>query len=149
MAIPIFKTAKGLQSWGATFAKRLRPGDVIALIGTLGAGKTTLVQGITRGRGYRRRANSPTFALVNEYHSSRENLLHMDVYRLTPKEAAVFPFEEYLEEGAICLIEWADRMRARWPRETLELRLSAPTPATRKIEIHAPSPAWKKRLKDL
>src|SRR5436309_5462148 len=88
----VFTTPEAMQAWGKRLAHFLKGGDVVALIGNLGAGKTTLVQGIAAGWGYARRANSPTFALVNEYRSPRGNHLHMDVYRLSEKELDAFPF---------------------------------------------------------
>src|SRR5947207_2599029 len=115
----IFHSPEAMQSWGKSLARLLKGGDVVALVGDLGAGKTTLVQGIAEGWGYTRRANSPTFALVNEYPGPKGRLLHMDMYRLTPKELDAFPLEDYLHAEAVALIEWADRIRGRWPTETL------------------------------
>src|SRR4051812_33686552 len=135
-----------MQAWGRKLAQVLQGGDVIALIGDLGAGKTTLVQGIAAGWGYRERANSPTFALVNEYHSRRGELRHMDMYRLSPAELDGFPLEEYLDHKSVCLIEWADRIRDRWPKETLQIRLKILDAATRQAEFYRPTQTWKKRL---
>jgi tRNA threonylcarbamoyladenosine biosynthesis protein TsaE len=137
-----------MQRWGARLASVLHRGDVVALIGPLGAGKTTLVQGIAEGWGYRRRANSPTFALVNEYASPKGTLLHMDMYRLTERELTAFPLEDYLDSASICLIEWADRVAERLPKETLTIRYSVPSPTARRIELQ-PSAIWRGRLKDL
>src|SRR5687768_8164717 len=81
-----FESADALRAWGHSFGKLLEAGDIVALIGPLGAGKTTLVQGIARGRGYKRGANSPTFALANEYRTPKGNVYHMDMYRLTLPE---------------------------------------------------------------
>ena len=142
----LFNTPEAMQTWGGRLARLLKGGDFVALVGDLGAGKTTLVQGIATGWGYTRRANSPTFALVNEYHGPRGNLLHMDVYRLSEKELEAFPLDDYLDPKSIWLIEWADRIRERLPEETLELHLSAPSPNTRRIEL-VPSKSWKKRLR--
>ena len=117
-----FDNPDSLRCWGRSFAKTLRHDDVIALIGPLGAGKTTLVQGIAEGWGCRRQAVSPTFSLANEYQSKRGILFHMDMYRLSKRELAAFPLEDYLGQG-VCLIEWADRIRDRWPAGTLEIWL--------------------------
>src|SRR3979409_1028715 len=84
-----------MQAWGRRFAKELRQGDVVALVGELGAGKTTLVQSIAAAWGYKRGATSPTFALANEYATPRGAIYHMDMYRLSARELAVFPLEEY------------------------------------------------------
>ncbi len=120
---------------------------MVALVGDLGAGKTTLVQGIAEGWGYTRRANSPTFALVNEYHSPRGSLLHMDMYRLSPGELEGFPLEDYLDRTSVSLIEWADRIQDRWPGETLVIRLKILNPSSRKLEITSPPKTWQKRLR--
>jgi tRNA threonylcarbamoyladenosine biosynthesis protein TsaE len=117
-------------------------------MGPLGAGKTTLVQGIAEGRGYKRGANSPTFALANEYGTKKGNVYHMDMYRLTEPELRAFPLEEYWQDG-LCLIEWADRVRDRWPEDTLAIELRAPNPDTRTLTIQKPSPRWRTRLQAL
>jgi len=141
-----FHSADELRAWGKGFGARLAQGDVIALTGPLGAGKTTLVQGIVAGLGYARPANSPKFALANEYKTPKSNVYHMDMYRLSPAELDAFPLEDYFS-GGICLIEWGDRVRSRWPEGTLELRLSAGTPATRLLQLKNADTRWKKRLR--
>ena len=134
-----------MQAWGRQLSKFLKPGDVLALVGPLGAGKTTLAQGIAEGWGYQRGANSPTFALANEYKTPRGNVYHMDMYRLTDRELAQFPLEEYWGQG-LCVIEWADRIRHRWPAGSLEIVLSLKGPSERVLTIRYPSAQWKKRL---
>jgi tRNA threonylcarbamoyladenosine biosynthesis protein TsaE len=119
----VFDTPEAMRQWGKCFGQSLRFGDVLALIGPLGAGKTTLVQGIARGWGYRSKVLSPTFALANEYRSKRGFLFHMDMYRLSKDELTLFPLEDYLNQG-ICVIEWADRIRDRWPRGTIEIKMA-------------------------
>lgn len=141
----LFDTPEALRLWGKRLAALLRKGDVVALVGPLGAGKTTLVQGIAEGRGYKRGANSPTFAIANEYETSRGTVYHMDVYRLSSSELAAFPIEDYWQDG-ICLIEWADRIRNRWPPELLEIRLAPKGARCRALSIHRPSALWKQRL---
>ena len=135
-----------MQAWGKQFSHILKKGDVVALIGPLGSGKTTLVQGIAAGWGYRRRANSPTFALVNEYPSRRGPLLHMDMYRLSPRELVDFPLEEYLDPNVVSLVEWADRVQTRWPAGTLALQLSILRPESRQLQVVQCPPGWRKRL---
>lgn len=141
MATLIFETPEGMQRWGRRLARLLDKGDVVALVGELGSGKTTLTQGVAAGWGYKQRANSPTFGLVNEYHSARGRLQHMDMYRLSEKELDAFPLEDYLTPDSVTLIEWADRVRSRWPKGTLTLCFRSPTPLTRQIEILFPR-AW-------
>ena len=139
----IFKTPAATQAWAKRFAAGLKPGDVVALIGPLGAGKTTFVQGLARGWKARGAISSPTFALVNEYPSPRGPMYHMDMYRLSPREIKFFPLEDYLGAG-LCVIEWADRIAARLPAQTKVLRLSVPAlpagrpdPGTRALTLGA------------
>lgn len=119
--ILVFNSPAQMQAWGKRFARTLQCGDVVALIGGLGAGKTTLIQAIAASWGYRRGATSPTFALANEYVTPKGIIYHLDMYRLSKKELAAFPLEEYCSQG-LCLIEWADRVRDRWPDGTREIR---------------------------
>ncbi len=142
----LFRSPDELQSWGEKLAPILKKGDVIALVGPLGAGKTTLVQSIAKRLGYRRGAASPTFALVNEYRTPQTTMYHMDMYRLTPAEQRVFPVEEYWPDG-ISIIEWADRIRDRWPPHTLEITLGIASDRERTIELSTVPPGWQKRLK--
>jgi tRNA threonylcarbamoyladenosine biosynthesis protein TsaE len=134
MASHIFKSPKEMQIWGRQFAKKLRAGDVVALVGELGSGKTTLVQSIAAAWGYKRGANSPTFSLANEYQTPRGIIYHMDMYRLSKRELVTFPLEDYFEQG-LCLIEWADRVRGRLPASTREIHLSITGPTQRSIKV--------------
>lgn len=133
----VLKSPQEMQAWGRRFAKRLRERDVVALVGELGAGKTTLVQSIARAWGYRRLANSPTFALANEYTTPRGTIYHMDMYRLGARELAGFPLEDYWGAG-LCLIEWADRVRDRLPSSVIEVRLKIAGPQSRQLALVRP-----------
>src|SRR5580693_6788060 len=110
----VFNSPAEMQAWGKDFARELKVGDVVALVGELGAGKTTLVQSIAAAWGYKRGAVSPTFSLANEYETPRGMIYHLDMYRLSPGELVAFPLEDYLAQG-LCLIEWADRVHDRLP----------------------------------
>ena len=118
---------KGLEKteeFGKEFAESLGPGSVVALIGPLGAGKTTLAKSIAKGLGVTETLTSPTFTIVQEYESGRLPLYHFDVYRVSDEEELFeMGFEEYLHRGGVCLIEWADLIEDMLPPGTVTLRL--------------------------
>ena len=102
---------------GAWLAGQLIAGDAVALIGTLGAGKTTLVRGLVQEMGYRGRVRSPSFTLVNIYPTDPE-IRHVDLYRLNESsELIALDLDEGAEEG-ILLVEWADRLSSDWGEPT-------------------------------
>ena len=113
------------QAAGTALAACVQPGQVIALRGDLGAGKTTFVQGLALGLGVQARVTSPTFILVNEYATSAgDRLVHIDTYRLgdgaaaATLEAATFGLEETLSsDDAIVAIEWAERVASVLPAD--------------------------------
>ena len=96
---------------GERLGRTLGPGDVVALTGELGAGKTCFVQGIARGVGVTTRPTSPTFVLVNEYRG-RLPVHHVDAYRTNSvTELADLGLEEMIDGDAVTVIEWAERLR--------------------------------------
>ena len=108
------------------WAQTLRPNDVVALIGDLGAGKTHFVKGLLQGLESAEEATSPTFTLVHEYRCGRLPVFHFDFYRLKERsEIDEIGFDEYLEEGGITVIEWADRFPQVLPARTRWLRLES------------------------
>lgn len=108
---------------GARLAEFLGPGDVLALIGDLGAGKTRWAQGVCQGLGVTQPVISPTFTLVNEY-EGRLPVYHIDLYRVTdPHETLTFGLEDYLYGYGVSLVEWADRAGEFLPKEYLTVEL--------------------------
>lgn len=96
---------------GAQLAAELEPDGVLLLSGDLGAGKTVLVQGLAAELGIDpRQVQSPTFTVVREHHGGRRTLLHIDLYRLEPEEAAALGIEELLAGPGIKAVEWAERL---------------------------------------
>ena len=109
---------------GIRLGTLMRPGDLLCLSGDLGAGKTTLVQGLAQGWGSLDAVSSPTFVLCNEYRrADRKVLYHLDAYRLeSPLEAAYLDLDSMLESGPM-VVEWAERIQAVLPVERLWLNL--------------------------
>ena len=96
---------------GARLASELEPDGVLLLTGDLGAGKTVLVQGLAAELGIDpRHVQSPTFTVVREHHEGRRPLIHVDLYRLEPEEAAALGVEEILAGPGIKAVEWAERL---------------------------------------
>lgn len=105
---------------GARLGNIVQAGDVIALQGDLGAGKTNFVQGLARGLNIVEDVNSPTFILANEYYSGRLPLFHIDAYRVADAaEAEGFGLDDYLNGDGVTVIEWAERVRGALPRDVL------------------------------
>jgi len=108
---------------GRAFAAGLVPGDVVALEGTLGTGKTQFVLGVCEGLGVRGPVSSPTFALINVYPAQFGSLVHADLYRInTLVEVAELGLEEYFNGRSICFIEWADRVPGVLPPNAIIVR---------------------------
>ncbi len=134
----ILKDAEATLRLGINFGQFLTPGSVILLEGDLGAGKTTLVQGIGKGLGITESIVSPTFTLINEYTEGRIPLYHLDLYRLEPQEVTGLNLEIYWEGveviPGIVAIEWAERMSYN-PDSYLSVRLTYGNDGDRQAEI--------------
>lgn len=134
--------AEATEEFGRRLAAMLRIGDVVALSGALGAGKTTLARGVLEGLGYRGEVASPSFPIVLTYAPPelRLPLWHVDLYRIeNPAELEELGLDEALGQTAM-LIEWPERLPALWP-ETLRLTLSAAPDGGRALTARVP-PAW-------
>jgi tRNA threonylcarbamoyladenosine biosynthesis protein TsaE len=132
-------SANETVEFGRKFGSQLKGGEVIALVGPLGAGKTHLIKGIVAGLGAEDAANevtSPTFVLVNEY-EGRLAVFHMDAYRLdTIAQFEQIGFDDYCHPGSVVLIEWADKVeQALTGINYIKIELSHLGPAARKIRI--------------
>ena len=121
---------------GKALAESLPDGSVVALCGTLGAGKTRLVQAIAEQSGVDRRdVVSPTFVLIHEYHGRRP-IYHLDAYRLRDEDEFLdLGPEEYFETDGLTLVEWADRIPGCLPAERLEIHVQVTGPESRRFEI--------------
>lgn len=108
-------------AWGRALASELNAGDIVALVGNLGAGKTHATKGIVAGLGSDDEVSSPTFTLVHEYVGGRLPAFHFDFYRLDgAQEVLNIAWDDYLDGGGVVIVEWADRFPelipdgARW-----------------------------------
>lgn len=115
------ETRERARAWAATLAD----GDVVALIGELGAGKTCFVQGLAAGCGVTEPVTSPTYTLVHEYRGTRP-LTHIDLYRVgSVPEALDLGLDEYAAGPGVTVLEWADRVASWLPARAWEVRLAA------------------------
>lgn len=119
-------SAEGTQNFGEEFSKKIRHGDIIALYGDLGSGKTQLVKGICRGLGVTQVVNSPTFIIVNEYSSDRfDKIFHFDLYRMkTQNEILDIGFKDYLNNGSVIFIEWPEHIENLLPQSTIKIHIA-------------------------
>ncbi len=128
-------------------ASRLSPGDVIALEGDLGAGKTTFAQGFAKALGVSKQVDSPTFTIIKEYSGSIP-LYHMDVYRLTYAEEEL-GLEEYIYGEGICLIEWASHIASLLPPETIYIDIHVQPDQSRQLKIRSEHRCMQQLCKEL
>src|ERR1700761_2188899 len=119
--MPRLASVDDTLAWGRSLAETLQAGDIVALVGNLGAGKTHATKGIVAGLGSAAEVSSPTFTLVHEYPDGRVPAFHFDFYRLD--SAAELPgigWEDYLDADGVVIVEWAEKFpeaippSARW-----------------------------------
>ncbi len=140
--ILISRSEEETEGFGRKLAGEACPGEVYALDGDLGTGKTVLARGFARGLGISGTVSSPTFTMVHEYRSGRLPLYHFDIYRL-PDEDALYDigWDEYLEAGGVCLVEWASQLAGAMPEETVWIRMEkdpSKGPDYRRITVTRP-----------
>ena len=115
---------KETERIGEAIGRAAEPGTVVALIGGLGTGKTTLTKSIARGLGVTETVTSPTFNIIREYKSGRIPLYHFDVYRIgDPDEMFELGYEEYFYGDGICVVEWADIIGELLPEDAVIIRI--------------------------
>mgnify|MGYP004704282779 CR=1 FL=1 len=109
---------------GRQLGSLVNKGDILCLTGDLGTGKTHISKGIAEGLGIDEHITSPTFNIVNEYHSGRLTLYHFDVYRIgCSEEMYDIGFDEYIDSQGVCIIEWANIIEDILPEEYLKIEL--------------------------
>ena len=141
MTTKIFRTRTPAetQTIGKKIGKQLRQGDLVALIGDLGTGKTCLTQGIARGVGVypNQTVNSPSYTLINEY-AGKIPIYHVDLYRLQNQDELLdLGLDEYMEGNGICIIEWAEKLGSLKISHT-KIQITWLSEMTREIEIQIP-----------
>lgn len=112
---------------GIKLAGRLGPGDVVALTGELGSGKTCLVKGIAAGLGVTQEVTSPTFTIIHEYRGGRLPVFHVDLYRLdNAQQAVAIGLEDVIASDGVTIIEWAEKAAPLLPARTqrFDLRIT-------------------------
>jgi tRNA threonylcarbamoyladenosine biosynthesis protein TsaE len=140
----LLATAENTESLGRALAVELRPGDVVALFGDLGAGKTTLTRGLLQGLGFQGDVASPTFPIVQTYEDLRPPLWHVDLYRIEdPEETMELGLDEARTDAAL-VIEWPERLGAFLWQDALQLHLAVEPGGERSLTARVP-PAWESR----
>ncbi len=133
-------SAEQTRAWAAQLGHALEPGDVLALWGELGAGKTTFCQGLAQGLEIAswRRVVSPTFTLINEY-TGRLPFYHFDFYRLEhPGELEELGFRDYFWGNGVCAVEWAERWPELLPERTQVITIEVVGDETRRLKRWSP-----------
>ncbi len=128
----------------------LRPGDVVSLVGGLGAGKTVFARGVARALGVTDPVVSPSFTIVREY-EGRVPLVHIDVYRVDKiQELHDLGFEELVRDDAVTLVEWGDAIDTLLPGDRLDVRLAAGDgDDERVVELEGRGRSWRARAAEL
>jgi tRNA threonylcarbamoyladenosine biosynthesis protein TsaE len=116
---------------------RLAGRRLVAFYGPMGAGKTTLIRALCEQLGVEDNVNSPTFSIVNEYHTpAGERIFHFDFYRIErPEEVFDMGYEEYFYSGDRCLIEWPEKVEGLLPEETVQVVIEVTGEDSRRIEV--------------
>ncbi len=125
----ITKTALETQKYGEKLASKLKNGGVLCLYGDLGAGKTTLVQGLAKGLGIKRRITSPTFIIMRKY----ENFWHIDLYRLENADSLGL-LEIFADPKNIVIIEWPEIIKNILPKHYIEIKIKNISETEREID---------------
>jgi tRNA threonylcarbamoyladenosine biosynthesis protein TsaE len=130
----LVESADDMRALGESFGREAQPGDVFALAGDLGAGKTVFVQGLAEGLGYEGPVTSPTFTLIHVYQGGRLTLHHADLYRLErTEELEDVGLDDVFRQDGVAVVEWADRFPAALPPGRREIRIEILSEGTRRV----------------
>jgi tRNA threonylcarbamoyladenosine biosynthesis protein TsaE len=134
---------------GKNIGRLTTPGDILLLVGKLGAGKTCLTQGIAYGLDIEEYISSPSFVLIREF-SGRLPLYHIDLYRLDlPGEIATLGLDDYLFGRGVCVIEWAEKGLNLMPSDFMLIRINYIDDIKRSFELEAKGTRYNKMIKEL
>lgn len=138
MMMTTLATPDDAHTWGMQLAPTLAAGDVIALVGNLGAGKTQITRGIVAGMESKAAVSSPTFTLVHEYVDGRLPVFHFDFYRMEKAEEVIgIGWDEFLYEPGVIIVEWADLFPDLLPPNTRWFHIEAQADGSRVVEEKA------------
>jgi tRNA threonylcarbamoyladenosine biosynthesis protein TsaE len=130
----LVESAEEMRALGVALGRDAASGDVFALVGDLGAGKTVLVQGLAAGLGYEGPVTSPTFTLIHIYEGGRLTLYHADLYRLErPEELDDVGLDDLFRQDGVVVVEWADRFPGAIPPGRRLLRLEVVSESVRRV----------------
>ncbi|MEH7120114.1 tRNA (adenosine(37)-N6)-threonylcarbamoyltransferase complex ATPase subunit type 1 TsaE [Neobacillus vireti] len=141
------KNDRETAQFAEKLAELLEPGDVIALEGDLGAGKTTFTKGLAKGLDVKKTVNSPTFTIIKEY-KGRLPLYHMDVYRVADSYEDL-GFDEYFEGDGVTVVEWAHLIEEQLPEELLTIYLYHKGEDQRKIAVKPKGQRYEQLCKEI
>lgn len=129
-------SAEETMDWGRALATFLRAGDVVALFGDLGSGKTTMIKGIVAALGAADAVSSPTFTIQHQYRGTAVMIYHFDFYRIdTPQGLRSIGCEEFFDGDGICLVEWPERAVELLPAQRWEVHLKQPSGVSTRRQI--------------
>lgn len=142
-------SAEETMAFGERLGSLLRRGDVLALFGDLGAGKTTFTKGLALGLKLTDDIHSPTFTLIHE-HPGDIALYHIDLYRLSCEaEVEMIGIEEYIYGDGVTIIEWADRMKSMLPQSRLDIEFKMKSDTQRELTLETQSPELEKIIEEV
>jgi tRNA threonylcarbamoyladenosine biosynthesis protein TsaE len=133
----VIKRLDEIEKAASEFLPYLKYSRVVAFYGEMGAGKTTFIKAVCNCMGVRDTVNSPTFAIVNEYYTSKNELVyHLDLYRLRNKEELLdIGYEDYLQSGSYLFIEWPEKAEDLLPVDCLVVHINRENDESRRLLI--------------
>ncbi|KAF0821544.1 tRNA (adenosine(37)-N6)-threonylcarbamoyltransferase complex ATPase subunit type 1 TsaE [Cytobacillus firmus] len=143
----ISKKPEDTMGFSEKLGSLLQPGDVLALEGDLGAGKTTFTKGLAKGLNITRNVNSPTFTIIKEYHG-RYPLYHMDVYRVEDSFEDL-GFDEYFDGNGVTVVEWAHLVKEQLPEELLTIYLYLDDHDSRRLVLEPRGKRYEELCKEI